>query len=177
MRLFLAALFVFAGLILAIILFGGLIDRFPPLLTGTVMALLFLVLCGIALEVFNALPEKPSPPFVSPIPAVSTDYRAKRALVVEEEEEACYIIELEDGSLLVIWQFTLGWDEEEETIPFPCTDFTVIRHEGHIVAVDRRGQPIEADIASPNFWDSWQGPFPTNGQVFTDRTYDQIQGL
>ena len=93
MRVLLAGLFVFEGIIIAVvILFPLLPTRFPRLLLGLGMAMLMLLLCVLAHVLFNRPGAHPlgigeGDAFYRDLGArgllVSTDYRATRAFQVD----------------------------------------------------------------------------------------------
>src|ERR1700689_2412712 len=96
MRLLLAALFVVGGLMLAVGLLGKQMEHLSPLLLGPVFAALFLILCWVALVLFNGAVEKP--PSLEDAARqlqvweelgliTSTDFHATRAFEVAEFED------------------------------------------------------------------------------------------
>jgi hypothetical protein len=62
---------------------------------------------------------------------------------------------------------------------FPCTEFTILRdkRDGLIVDVVCAGTVIEPEGQAPHFTeaDYESGRLPENGQIISDRSYDQIK--
>ncbi len=124
---------------------------------------------------------------------VSDEFRARRAFEVEEynDEGTHYYIELEDGSVLYLsGQYLYDYDAIEESPPdddlnqprlFPATEFVIHRHkrQGYVVEIEPKGPAFEPEYTAACFA-SQDGPgikIPLDGEVITDRTYDELKAL
>jgi hypothetical protein len=113
-------------------------------------------------------------------------YEATRAFQVEEfeDEGSQYFIELKNGSTLFLCgQYLYDYEPMEGTRTqirkFPCTEFVVLRdnRDGLIVDVDPGGKVIEPELEVPQFniADFESGRAPTDGDIITDRSYDDLK--
>jgi len=111
---------------------------------------------------------------------------AKRAFQVEEfeDEGTQYFIELKNGAVLYLCgQYLYDYEPMEGVIKqarkFPCTEFTVLRDKryGYIVEVIPGGAVFEPECEVPPFTmeDHDAGRAPSDGDIITDRTYDQVK--
>lgn len=113
-------------------------------------------------------------------------HEAVRAFQVEEfEDEGCqYFIELKNGSVLFLcgqylydYEPMEGWKKQSRK--FPCTEFTMLRDKrsGFVVDVVCGGAVIEPECEVPPFTvkDHVAGGAPADGDIITDRTYDQLK--
>jgi len=197
MRLLLAGLFVFMGISLSALFLLPIEDSWhSSLLAGPVIGVLFLLLCVVALIVFNP----PGSPWLVSDPEAyireleekgllaATDFRATRAFEVAEYEDegSHYFIELEDGAVLYLngqylYDYEPVEDDPELNQPrqFPCTDFTIRRHrkQGFVVDVICRGHVLEPETVAPPLDDPayWQSVVLEDGHIIGDRSYDEIK--
>jgi hypothetical protein len=113
-------------------------------------------------------------------------HEAARAFQVEEfEDEGCqYIIELKNGAVLYLCgQYLYDYEPMEgarkQARKFPCTEFTVLRDKRHgwVVDVVCGGKVLEPEIEVPPFTvdDHETGRAPADGDIISDRSYDQIK--
>jgi hypothetical protein len=90
----------------------------------------------------------------------SCEYRARRALQIEEleDEGSHYVLELEDGSVRYFTgphfcEYEPCENDPELSQPrrFPCTEFTVHRHRKgeRVVHIDCRGTVLEPEVLIP----------------------------
>ena len=160
-------MFVFLGMLLAVAVlsFSGWLERLPLPLVSTSLALYLVLLCIVALILFNLFAPDPVPGVdfdtIATLEAkgllVDTTYHAMRVFEVEEMEDEGrhFFLELDDGSVLYLnGQYLYDYDtdveehdddedkedmNEDENIPrgpFPCTVFTVRRHKDDGRVVD-----------------------------------------
>jgi hypothetical protein len=115
-------------------------------------------------------------------------HEATRAFEVEEfEDEGCqYFVGLKNNSVLFLCGQYLydyvpaddgrGFKRERK---FPCTEFTLHRdkRDGLIVDVACGGTVLEPEGEAPHFSaaDFESGRAPEDGQIISDRSYDQIR--
>lgn len=198
MRVLLAGLFVFGGMILAVAILSPLLPTgFPPLLLGLGMAMLMLLLCVLALVLFNRPGAHPlgngaGDAFLRDLEErgllVSTDYRATRAFQVDEVEDEGphYFVELEDGRVLYLnGQYLFEYEETDDDLEltqprrFPCTEFTVRRHwdAGYVIDLLCGGRVLEPEVVAPPFSDRdyREGRIPDDGEIIISRTYEEIK--
>jgi hypothetical protein len=113
-------------------------------------------------------------------------YEARRAFQVREfEDEGCqYFIELNDGSTLFLGgQYLYDYEPmdgaRQQARKFPTTEFVVLRdkRDGLIVDVIRSGNVIEPEVEVPSFTraDHESGRAPRDGDIISDRSYDQLK--
>jgi hypothetical protein len=115
-------------------------------------------------------------------------FEARRAFQVEEfEDEGCqYFVELKNGSVLFLCGQYLYDHEPMGDAPrpkqprkFPCTEFAVLRdkRDGLIADIVCGGTVIEPEGEAPHFTeaDYESGRTPEDGQIISDRSYDQIK--
>jgi len=113
---------------------------------------------------------------------------ATRAFEVEEfEDEGCqYFVELQNGSVLFLCgQYLYDYEpadgkwQAKRPRKFPCTEFTLLRDKrsGSILDVECGGIVIEPEGEAPHFTtaDYETGRTPEDGQIISDRSYDQIK--
>jgi hypothetical protein len=193
MRLIGAGLFVFAGMLLLVVLLGN--QKAPSWLVGSGIAIVMLALMVLALWLFN---PKWSDPFgrrtaeeqrraLEELGLLeSTTFRATRAFGVEEGEDEGlhFFLELTDGRLLFLsGQYLYDYERNPDTGTtrrlFPCTEFTVRRHkkEGYVVEILCGGAVLEPEVMAPSFGEEfWQrNRVPEDGQVITSTTYDRLK--
>jgi hypothetical protein len=119
---------------------------------------------------------------------VHEKHEATRAFQVEEfEDEGCqYFIELKNGSVLYLCGQYLYDYEPMDGGPtgrlarkFPCTAFTLLRDKRHgwIVDVECGGTVVEPEGEAPPLTeaDFDSGRAPADGDIITDRSYDQLK--
>lgn len=195
MRVLFAALFVYAGISLAIVLLSSIISPGP--LLGLIIGFVAVLLCLLAMLLFNdpGIPWKPTMDHEQYIRELEgrgllsdTDFRAVRAFAVEEwdDEGPHYFLELEDGSILYLnGQYLLDyepidddaeWNQERR---FPCTDFTVRRHlhGSFVVEIVCRGTALEPELTAPPFNREYyrRGSVPEDGQILSEETYEELR--
>jgi hypothetical protein len=199
MRLVAAGCFVFVGLLIMVNILGSLdlMERAPSWVVGSGLAIFMLLLIGIAQWSFNArgidpMSGKSAEEHLRELERSglleSKDYRAVRAFaVVELEDEGShYFLELADGSVLFLSGQYLyeyeGIDDDpgaNQPRTFPCADFTVRRHktEGYAIDIQCRGPVLEPEVLAPSFTAAdYDGDrTPEDGQLITDRTYDEVK--
>ena len=118
----------------------------------------------------------------------SETLKARRAFQVEEfeDEGSHYFLELIDGSVLYLngqylydYEGIAGKKESERKRLFPCSEFTVRRHktQGYVVDIVCSGEVLPLDCEAPPFdrHDEKRGLIPEDGQVFRDRSYDELK--
>ncbi|MCL4180209.1 MAG: hypothetical protein KJ072_21010 [Verrucomicrobia bacterium] len=118
----------------------------------------------------------------------SESFSARRAFQVEEfeDEGSHYFMELEDGRVLYLngqylYDYAEISDDPELKQPrsFPCSRFTVRRHksEGYVVDIVCEGGVLNPECVAPSFdeQDAKHGLIPEDGQVYRDRSYDQLK--
>jgi hypothetical protein len=200
MRVILAGLFVFAGLTLAITLLSGVIDHVSPILFGSSMGILVVVLTIFALVLFNgpftkignyANQEAHIQDLEEEGLLVSTDFHAVRVFEVEEfeDEGPHYFLELVNGNVLYLngqylYDYVPLGNEEDEDIPlkvFPCTEFAVKRHrrEGFVVEMICRGHLLEPENMEPTFpREAYRRhKAPKDGDIIADKSFDELKQL
>lgn len=198
LRLIGAALFVWIGLGVAVLVMFSVIPAdFSPLLAGLGISLMLILLCIVAFILFNPSGTnwsglKESGKEIRKLEEQgllsSINFKAKRAFQVEEYEDEGlhFFIELEDSSVLYLsGQYLYDYepieDDPELAQPrrFPCTDFTIRRHrsQGFVVDVICRGCILEPELIARHFDkdDFRQDTVPEDGQIFTDRTYEDLK--
>jgi hypothetical protein len=199
MRLLLAGLFVWLGLMVSVGLAANLLPVSAQSWTfHTLVFVTFILLCSAALWLFNKPGARPSfggqsqNDYVQDLERkgllVSTGYRARRAFQVEEfeDEGSHYFIELEDGAVLYLCgQYLYEYEpidddpELKQERRFPCSEFTVRRNrkKGFVVDILCGGTVIEPEIMAPHFSkaDFRNDRIPGDGDVITDLSYDQIK--
>ena len=176
-KMFLTAAFVvlaFTGVLFAL----SLIDPLPvptPVVIG-LLVLIFGVLLALAMRLFDRRPRVPPPVPIDESTLVSQRFQARRAFEVEEfeDEGQSFFIELADGSVL----FLSGQDLYDDEARFPCTEFVVRRTPtGEDYDVTCEGEPLAPEAVAPWFSgdEHDSGRVPQDGQVITDRTYDEVK--
>jgi hypothetical protein len=193
MRLIGAGLFVFAGMLLMVVLLGS--QKAPSWLVGFGIAIVMVALMVLALWLFN---PKWSDPFgrrtaeehkrvLEELGLLeSTTFHATRAFGVEEleDEGLHFFLELADGRVLFLsGQYLYDYEPNPDTGTarrlFPCTDFTVRRHkkEGYVVEILCGGTVLEPEVMAPSFGEEvWRrNRVPEDGHVITDTTYDRLK--
>ena len=198
MRVILAGLFVFGGLLFAITLLGPHFDQAShsagSILIGLVMGAALILLVLIAQVIFNGPirkgkdwgdPEQYIKDLEEKGLLVSTDYRATRAFQLEEYEDegSHYFVELADGTVMYLTgQYLYDYgpiDDDPElnqTRKFPCTEFSLRSHRDEKFAIDIvcRGSAIEPEYIKPHPEAFWKRELE-DGQIITDQTYDGIK--
>lgn len=119
---------------------------------------------------------------------ISENFRARRAFQVEEfdDEGSHYFVELEDGSVLYLngqclYEYEPITDDPElnQSRRFPCSLFTVRRHKnnGCLIDIVCSGEVLEPECIAPHFdkSDVKRGLIPEDGQIFQDKTYEQLK--
>lgn len=199
MRLVGAGLFVFTSVLLLVGVLGSqkVFDRAPPWVVGSGVALVMVALIVRSLWLFNrkgteAFGRKTAEEHRRELEQLglleSTEFRATRAFGVEEfeDEGLHYFLELSSGGVLFLsGQYLYDYEpisddpEANQARSFPCTEFTVRRHqrEGYVVELLCGGTVLEPEVMAPPFGKSvWQANrVPEDGQVITGTTYDQLK--
>lgn len=197
MRVTLAALFVIiCQSIVVAIVFSLYPGQHLPWFFGPILVAIFFVLLIIGSTIFNVgqthLFDVPKEEFIKGLEKKGLldqqDFQAIRAFTIEEYEDegTHYMIELRDGSVLYLsGQYLYDYepidDDPDLNQPrgFPCTDFTIKRHreEGYVVEIVRRGEVLEPECRAPSFdWkDLKNGTVPEDGQIFSDKSYEDLK--
>ena len=200
MRLILAALFVIGSVFVALTFMMGIgLDKYHPLVMGLALSAFFFLSIIASYYLFN-------PYWVNPLVLTdpdevmrrlkedgllaTTDFQARRAFGVQEYEDEGlhYFLELSDGRVLFLsgqylYEYEPCEDDPENREPrrFPCTDFTILRHkvEGHVMELICRGTVLEPEFIALPFpkQQAWSEDIPEDGEIISDRTYDQIKAL
>lgn len=196
LRVVMAGLFVFGGMLLAVAALSQLGWNNPPTwLLVPVMIVLFFILIGIALWLFSG--EALGKSAVDTVRdweaqglLVSTEFRARRAFQVEEfeDEGSHYFLELEDGGVLYLnGQYLYDYEAIEDDEPgfnhprrFPCTEFTRRAHRDRGFTVDLlcRGGVLEPEAVQPPLTtEEWRRFHLTDGDIIRDRAYEELLAL
>lgn len=200
MRLILAALFVIGSVFVAFAFMMGVgLDKCHPIVMALVLTVFFFLSMIASYYLFN-------PYWVNPLGLmdpdevmrrleedgllVARDFQARRAFGVQEydDEGLHYFLELSDGRVLFLsgqylYEYEPSEDDPENRAPrrFPCTDFTILRHkvEGYVVKLICRGTVLEPEWIALPFpkQKAWSEDVPEDGEILSDRTYDQIKAL
>lgn len=198
MRVILAGLFVFGGMLIAVCLLGPFLDHnshtASGIFIGIVMGTLLLLLIGIAQLLFNWPSDWRKVRFDQEEYIknlgdrgllVSTDYQATRAFELEEYEDEGlhYFLELSDKTVLYLagqdlYEYGPIDDDPELSQPrrFPCTEFSLRRHrdEKYWIDIQCRGIVIEPELVEPHPEDFWQRGLE-DGEIIRDLSYDEIR--
>ena len=198
MRLLLAGLFAFGGLLVSVCVFFHYFPEGsgpPSWLVGIFFGLVLLGLAAGAFFLFNDSASQSGRSIEVEVAEleregllVSDTFQAKRAFEVEEfeDEGAHYLIELVDGGVLYLnGQYLYGYQEDTDESgstkarTFPCSRFTVRRHKTEIFVVDIAcaGDVLNPECIAPSFEveDYKRGILPEDGEVIRDRSYDQLK--
>jgi hypothetical protein len=199
MRVIGAGCFVFGGLLGLVGVAGstGVLEQGPPWLVGSATAAALLGLVAVAQWLFNpketdAFGRKSSEQQLRELESrgllEDQRFRAVRAFGVQEfeDEGLHYYLELADGRVLFLsgqylYDFEPIDDDPDLNQPrrFPCSEFTVRRHktEGYVADMQCAGVVLEPEILAPSFspkdWDADR--VPADGQVISDRTYEEVK--
>ena len=119
---------------------------------------------------------------------LSESFSARRAFQVEEfeDEGLHYFIELDDRGVLYLngqylYDYEPTTDDPEVNQPrtFPCSRFTVHRHKtaGYVVDITCAGDVLPPECVAPSFdkSDVKRGLIPEDGQIFRDRTFEELK--
>jgi hypothetical protein len=197
LRVLLAGIFVFAGLLaLVTVIMASPIGRFPWLI-GPIGGVLFVVLTLAALVLFNWRPGFPRlrGTFEEQLASLESaglletqEFRAVRAFQIAEfeDEGPSYFIELEGGVVLFLtgqqlYEYEECTDDPELNQPrrFPCTEFTTRRHrvDRYLIDIDCRGEVLEPEVTAPPWSaeDYRRDRVPDDGAFITYRTYDDLK--
>lgn len=178
-RMFLTAVFVVLAFI-GVLFCLPFIERLPipvPVVIG-LLVMVFAGLGALAMRLFGRRPRVPPPVPIDESTLASQRFQARRAFEIEEfeDEGRSLFIELADGSVLFLSGQYLYDDEEHQ---FPCTEFVVRREPGEGWAYDVmcEGEPLDPETIAPPFSgdDHDSGRVPEDGQVITDRTYEEVK--
>jgi hypothetical protein len=199
MRVILAGIFIFASLLGAVVVLSELriFEVLSPVIVGIGGGILLVCLCAGALMLFNRgdtgasglkTQEEQIRALEKQGALVSTDFRAVRAIEIEEYEDegSHYFIELADGAVLYLnGQYLYDYEELTDDPElnqrrrFPCSEFTIRRHrtEGYVADIDCRGAVLEPEMTFPHFTrnDFREGRVPEDGEVLRNRNYDEIK--
>jgi hypothetical protein len=197
MRVVLAGLFMVVGTGAAASAALTIPDEEPPVWVISIVGIVaFCVTLTLAFVIFNrpgpSLRKGEAVDFTKKLEEegilVSQDFEARRAFEIREfeDEGMHYMVELPDGSVLFLsgqylYEYELIEDDPEFNQPrrFPCTSFTVRRHaeDGYVVDIICGGEVLEPECVAPYFEaeDFEQDRIPDDGQVITDRTYDELK--
>ncbi|MGA3324341.1 MAG: hypothetical protein ABSF45_07700 [Terriglobia bacterium] len=117
---------------------------------------------------------------------VADTYHARRALELRDPEskDAWYLIELDTGKVLCLWDDLpsgpMGVDPANPWIRrFPCTEFTVLHHavEKFTVQVNCAGEVIKpVTVSLHDKFENWLYAYlPEDGDFIPDKTFDEVQ--
>jgi hypothetical protein len=190
LRMVLAAVFVLAVFIA--VLFGlGLVDTFLSIPAPVGCVLLFFIFAGLVVLGMFLFESRTSLSPAAPVDEstlVSQRFHARRAFEIEEfeDEGMSFFVELADDSVLFLsgqylYEYEPIDDDPDLNQPrrFPCTEFTVRRHptEHWVYDVACSGEVLEPEGLAPPFsGDDYDfGRIPEDGQVITDRSYDELK--
>jgi len=196
-RLTFAGLFVFAGLAGGIIVVSSVLRNGPVWLMSTIMVLLFFGLTIAALVLFNypagwRRTKSDRAILVKELEGqgllASESFKARRSFQVGEfeDEGSHYFLELEDGRVLFLsGQYLYDYEpvkEGDEIVRprrFPNADFVIHRHrvKRYVVDILCNGLVIEPEVVAPRFSPDDFGTtnIPEDGQIITDRTFEQLK--
>jgi hypothetical protein len=199
MRTLFAGLFVFTMMLAVVSLIGS---HYPaPAWPWWAVPLIMLVMAGsviASLFLFNkrgfrpALPGQSAEEHIDELQRqgllTAESFSARRAFQVEEfeVEGSHYFIELADRAVLYLtgqylYDYEQITDDPALNQPrqFPCSQFTVRRHktEGYVVDIACAGEALTPECVAPPFnrGDVDQGLIPEDGQIFRDRSYEQLK--
>jgi hypothetical protein len=187
MRLLGAAIVVFVGMCVGVVLFSLVPVSVPLWFMGPLSVVLFFGLVGMVMVIFNGGTKV--------IPAVresldelrrrgliSTEVvRARRAFSVEEfeDEGPHYFLELEDRRVLYLnGKYLYDYcDDSAELRRFPTSDFEIHRHktQGYVVEMDCRGKLLTLDMEALFNGKKTGLELPEDGEIIADKTYDQFR--
>ena len=199
MRLVGAGLFVFASMLLLVVVLGSqnVFDRAPVWVVGPGIAVFMVGMAVLSLWLFN---RKGSDPFGRKTveerireleeagQVESVAYRATRAFGVEEfeDEGLHYFLELVDGRVLFLsgqylydYEPISGDPAMNQARSFPCTEFTIRRHKTDRYVLDmlRGGAVLEPEIMAPPFGEkAWKvNRVREDGEVIVGASYDELK--
>jgi hypothetical protein len=198
MRVLLAGLFIVFGTGAVVSALATTPEEEPPVwVLSAVAVFTFVALLLLAFAIFNrpGLPRRSgtAEDFTRKLEeegllTSQEDFEARRAFEIREfeDEGAHYMVELRDGSVLYLngqylYEYEPIDDDPEFDQPrrFPCTAFTVRRHleEEYVIDITCRGEVFEPECTAPCFdpEDFREGRIPHDGQLITDRSYDEIK--
>jgi hypothetical protein len=187
MRLLAAGLFVFLGILTALLIASRFSVSAPEWLAIPLFVIVFFGLIGTALVIFNR-GGKPTVGVTESVEElrrrglISTEViEARRAFSVEQYEDEgphCFF-ELKDGRVLYLsGQYLYDYcDDEAGNRHFPSSEFEIHRHktQGYVVKIVARGVALPLDL-NGIFNDKASGlEFPEDGEIVADKTYDQFK--
>lgn len=201
MRLLLAGLFVFLGLMVGVMALSVLFPNgHPSWLMSIIMVLLLFGLVGGGLALFNTRGSLPgiersrlkTEEAIKKLEAQneldSETYRARRALQVKEfeDEGSHYFIELEDGGVLFLsGQYLYDYEpiaksgQIVQSRRFPATQFTIRRHKTlrYVLDIVCEGVALEPEVLAPSFdvADFGSDRIPSDGRIINTETYDELK--
>ncbi|MDX9973992.1 MAG: hypothetical protein RBU21_13490 [FCB group bacterium] len=198
MKVVLAGLFVFIGLLVVVAVVGGAGDsgslpKFASDAFYALMPVFFLGLIAAAYLFFNRgrsyrSPEEHERYLEENGLLVEERYEATRAFNVEEfeDEGSIYFVELKDGRVLFLMgQYLYEYEpiddgpDNSQPRTFPCTEFTLRRHrdEGYVYDIKCAGEVFEPEVTAPWLGEEvWQeGALPDDGEIISDRSYEDIK--
>ena len=172
-----------------------LVNRFYPNMDSSMMEKLLYVTMAVLIVTAYLLFNKPGAwkvknigigrTFQSSGELTRDNYRARRALALTDAENKVtwYVLELEDGKALCLWDKLPGGPpgfdpEEPEVGRFPCTEFTILRHlAGFIVDIICGGEAIQPEVISlPAQYDAQDFNFLCeDGEVIPGETFDTVR--
>ena len=198
MRTLLAGLFVFTVMLIVVGLIGRYSDGNWPWWAGPLIIISFFGSIFASLFLFNkkrwfrplflgkTLEEQIAELEQNEL-LVSETFRARRAFQLEEfeDEGSHYFIELDDGRTLYLnGQYLYDYEpigddpELNQSRKFPCKQFTIRRHKKaqYVVDILCSGDVIEPEAVAPHYDKlDWKKGVPEDGQIFSDRSYDDIK--
>jgi hypothetical protein len=198
MRVVLASVLVFAGIMVAVDLIGPEFDRFNPLVVGLALAVCFVALTLVTLELVDPRLPRQKPgvsreEYLQQLEEkgflVATEFRAQRAVFVDDcgDGGPHYFLDLApDGVLCLTGQYLHDYEpvhdkHDPEPRRFPCTEFTVHRYrkDGYVFEIVCHGTVFEPDLVIPAKMARWQSfrKIPHDGEIITRRTFDEVVGM
>ncbi|MFO0582905.1 MAG: hypothetical protein U0229_11565 [Anaeromyxobacter sp.] len=197
MRLLFAGLLVFGTLIGSVLVLAFVFGDGPvPWWGWTLGGAAFIASIVVSLFVFNRTGERgltgAEPPARSMAAleakglVVRERYRARRAFVIDEfeDEGPHYFLELEDGGVLHLnGQGLYEYEPSDEdppgkVHPFPCTEFTVLRHrvDAAVLDLECAGVPFTPELRAPPYTrKELERGVPEDGEVIKDRSFDELK--
>jgi hypothetical protein len=198
LRLLLASLFVFAAMLGTVAALGSYSpDGDLPTWSGPLIIAVTFAAIAFALVVFNSKGRRPFDSSLSVEQRIRDldsagliirqAYTARRCFAVEESEDEGlhYYLELEDrrvlflsGQYLYDYQEITDDPELNQPATFPCARFEILRHktEAYVVSMECHGEVLVPECVTPPFSkQEFRKGSPDDGDIITDKTYDQIK--
>ena len=198
LRLVLAGLFVFAAMLGTVAVLGSYSpDGDVPAWSAAVVTVVAVAAAAFALVFFNSKGRRPFDASLSVEQRIRDldsagliirqAFTARRCFAVEESEDEGlhYYLELDDrrvlflsGQYLYDYQEITDDPELNQPATFPCERFEILRHktEAYVVSMECRGDVLVPECVTPPFSkQEFRKGIPDDGDIITDKTYDQIK--